>query len=137
MTGTQPPNSPPLANGLWRRLLTGKLPLEHETALFILVNVLDFFMTFWMLSHRNEDGSGGYFIESNPVAAYFLYRWGPFRGMLFFKLAIILVVCLVTQIIATRKLETARWILRFGTALVALVVVYSLTVYLRGMGITG
>jgi hypothetical protein len=117
-----------------RKLLTGQLPLEHETTLFILVNVLDFFMTYWMLMHRTEDGVRPLFAESNPVAAYFLYRWGPFRGMLIFKLVIVTVVCLVTQVIATRRLQTARWLLNLGTAAVSLVVVYSLTVYLKGMG---
>ena len=44
----------------WAKLMTGHLPLEHETAAFILVNVLDFFMTYLLLS-------SGRFVESNPV----------------------------------------------------------------------
>ena len=51
-----------------------RLPLEHETALFILVNVLDFATTYYMLMHR--DSGDVSFFESNPVARYFLNHWG-------------------------------------------------------------
>lgn len=117
---------------VWRRLLLGKLPLEHETAMFILVNVLDFFMTYWMLMHRPQ--GRGVFIEANPIARYFLDHWGPIKGMLGLKLCVVGVVCVIAQLIALKKLETARLLLRVGTAAVAVVVVYSLTVYLRGIG---
>lgn len=111
-------------------VLTRKLPLEHETTLFVLVNVLDFFMTYLMLTHQFEDGRR-YFIESNPVAAFFLYRWGPLKGMLAFKLTIVTVVCIVAQLIATRRLKMARWLLNLGTAVAAVVVLYSLAVFVR------
>lgn len=123
VTETQQP-----VESILRRLLLGKLPLEHETAMFVLVNVLDFLMTYWMLMNAPD---GARFVESNPIAAFFWHHWGPVRGMLFFKLAIVIFVCVISQIIAIRRLETARWLLRVGTLLVAGIVIYSATLYLR------
>lgn len=108
---------------LLKNLLLGRLPLEAETSMFILVNVLDFFMTYLLLV------SG--FRESNPFADYFLRHWGPIRGMLYFKLAVVTFVCLLSQIIALKDIEKARWVLNIGTVIVSAVVIYSLTLYLR------
>jgi len=113
----------------WRRLLTGQLPLETETTVFILVNLLDFFVTYWLLAHR-ELGFGGFY-ESNPIARYFLDRWGVVKGLLGFKLAIVLFVCLIAQIVATRKPETARKLLVIGTVLVFGVVIYGVSLFVR------
>lgn len=110
--------------GPLRQLLLGQLPLETETTQFILVNVLDFFMTYWLLQT-------GRFRESNPVADYFLASWGPVKGMLLFKLALVTFVCLIAQIVAIWNLDRARWLLRLGTAIVAIVVIYSFTLLLR------
>ncbi len=110
--------------GLLKRIFLGDLPLEAETSFFILVNVIDFFVTYWMLA------VGG-FRESNPVAAYFLHRWGPVKGMLIFKLSLVTFVILVSQLIALKRPETARRLLIFGSLAVAGVVVYSLMLYSR------
>jgi len=115
----------------WKRLLTGQLPLETETSVFILVNVLDFFVTYWLLAH-NEVGFN--FYESNPLARYFLDRWGVVKGLLGFKLAIVLFVCLIAQIVATRKPETARKLLVIGTVLVFGVVIYGVSLFVRHAG---
>ena len=123
---TSPP--PPRRSDSLGHLLFGKLPLEHETAMFVLVNMLDFLMTYWMLMNAGE---GLKFVESNPFAAFFLHRWGPIKGMLFFKLSIVVFVCVISQIIAQRRLETARMLLRVGTLAVACIVVYSAVLYLR------
>lgn len=112
-------------HGWWQRLFHNELPLESETTVFILVNVLDFFTTFWMLTTRDH------FHESNPIAAWFLQGWGPIKGLLYYKLSLVTVVCLISQIIATRRLETARWLLNFGTFVVSVVVAYSLALLLR------
>lgn len=124
---TTSPPQPRKSDGL-KHLLFGKLPLEHETAMFVLVNVLDFLMTYWMLMNSGE---GLKFVESNPVAAFFLHRWGPIKGMLFFKLSIVVFVCLIAQVIAQRRMETARMLLRVGTLAVACIVMYSAMLYLR------
>lgn len=105
-------------------LLLGKLPLEGETSAFILVNVLDFLMTYLLLI-------SGMFRESNPVADYFLRHWGPVKGMLYFKLSLVTFVCVLAQVIALKDLAKARLVLHIGIVVVSAVVVYSLTLYLR------
>lgn len=108
-----------------------KLPLETETTVFILVNVLDFAMTWWMLMHR-ELGLGDFY-ESNPVARYFLDHWGV-KGLLMFKMAVVAFVCLIAQIVATKKESSARFLLVVGTIVVSAVVIYSLRMFLRYVG---
>ena len=121
-------------NPLGRLLYFGfrqRLPLEHETALFILVNVLDFATTYYMLMHR-EQGDGSFY-ESNPVAQYFLNHWGV-KGLLLFKMAVVAFVCVVAQIVATKKAGSARLLLVAGTIVVSIVVVYSLKLFLHHVG---
>lgn len=113
----------------WQQLLWGKLPLEHETAMFVLVNVLDFLLTYWLMVYGTAGGHR--IVEGNPFAQYFLYRWGPVKGMLFFKLGIVVFVCVIAQIVAMKRLETGRWLLRIGTVVVAIVLLYSVTLYFR------
>ncbi len=108
-----------------------KLPLETETTVFILVNVLDFAMTWWMLMHR-ELGMGDFY-ESNPVARYFLDHWGV-KGLLMFKMAVVAFVCLIAQIVATKKEASARFLLVVGTIVVSAVVVYGFKLFLNHAG---
>ncbi len=108
-----------------------KLPLETETTIFILVNVLDFAMTWWMLMHR-EMGLGN-FSESNPVARYFLDHWGV-KGLLMFKMAVVAFVCIIAQIVATKREASARFLLVVGTIVVSAVVIYSLRLFLNHAG---
>ncbi len=122
-TARKPPKHP-LA-----RLLLGRLPLETETTIFILVNLLDFFVTYWLLM---AGGMGNMrFVESNPVARYFIESWGPVKGMLGFKLALVTFVCLVAQVIALQREDLGRKVLIFGTLATGGVVVYGLALYLR------
>ena len=108
-----------------------KLPLETETTIFILVNVLDFAMTWWMLLHR-ELGMGDFY-ESNPVARYFLDRWGV-KGLLMFKMAVVAFVCVIAQIVATKREASGRFLLVVGTLVVSAVVIYSLKLFLNHVG---
>ncbi len=96
--------------------LTRKLPLQDETTVFILVNVLDIFMTYILLRFGA--------IEANPIANFFLHRFG-FNGMIFFKLAITAGVCVIAQVIAAESIAKAKGLLAVGTLLVGLVVAYS------------
>jgi hypothetical protein len=105
-----------------------KLPLETETSIFILVNVLDFVMTWWMLMHR-EMGLGNFY-ESNPVARFFLDHWGV-KGLLYFKMGVVAFVCVIAQIVATRREASARFLLVAGTLVVSAVVIYSLRLFLQ------
>lgn len=103
-----------------RRVFSSELPLQTETSFFILANVLDVFMTYILIINGA--------IESNPLANYFLERWG-FHAMLVFKLVIVALVCFIAQLIATKRIKTARFLLITGTLLVAAVVVYSMNLY--------
>ena len=98
-----------------------RLPLEKETARFVLVSMLDLLMT-WLLLSRPH------FTEANPLAMFFLSRWG-IAGMAWFKFAMVGLVVVLTQAIAREKLETARRLLNFATVLCAGVVLYSLTLW--------
>ena len=113
----------------FRSLFRTARPLEKETSLFILVSALDFYMTFLLLDHSQSDGGESVFYESNPAARYFL-DWG-INGLIFFKFSIVAFVAVIVQVIATKKEKTARRLLQFATALVACVVIYSLTLFLR------
>lgn len=95
------------------------LPLEHETGLFILVSALDFWMTYQLLMHPEA-----MFVESNPIALWFLHHWG-LKGMLFFKMSIVAIVAVICQVIALQNVQTARRVLWAGITIVGSVVIYS------------
>lgn len=103
----------------------GTAMLQKECLLFVLVSALDVFMTYILLSH-----GGGQFVESNPVARFFIHGWGA-KGMVYFKFATVAIVCFLAQIIARHRPQTARYLLLGATALVAGVVIYSLALLLR------
>jgi len=104
-----------------RQVLFGHLPLQNETSLFILVNVLDIFATYALLRF------GG--IETNPIANYFYTHWNV-KGMVAFKMAMVAIVAIIAQIIARRNLARGSQVLILGTVIVSAVVLYS--VYLLG-----
>ena len=104
-----------------------RLPLETETCFFIFVNALDVFMTYVLLNHSPQ------FQESNQIANYFLTRFG-FRGMIYFKFALVAFVTVVAQIIALTRPKTAKWLLIVGTAIVGGVVMYSAYLWIRFSG---
>ena len=112
--------------GFWSR----QLPLETETCFFILVNALDVFMTYALLSHGPE------FQESNPLANSLLANYG-FKGMVYFKFILVAFVTIVAQIIARTHPTTARWLLIIGTAIVSLVVIYSCFLWIQFSGYFG
>ena len=105
------------------RFTTWRGLLEFEKTLFVLINLMDVVMTFLLLN-------SGSFYESNPIADFFLQRWGML-GMTFFKLAVVGVVLLIANLVALWRLETSRNLLHFGSFLVGTVVAYS--VYLMVM----
>ncbi len=111
-------------------LFRRELPLQRESSLFLLVSALDVFMTYLLLAHSGEEGGGPRFYESNPVARTFMFYWGV-RGLVYFKFAMVAVVEVIAQIVALKRVETARRLLEFGTVVVGGVVIYSLTLLLR------
>lgn len=104
-------------------LFRDRLPLETETAAFILANLLDLFVTYLLLY-------GGRHVEANPIARYFVEGWGP-KGMVLYKLANVALVCVIAQVIARASVKTARRLLIGLTILVAAVVAYSLVLAFR------
>jgi len=72
----------------------------------------------------------GYFRESNPIADFFIRHWGS-KGMIYFKLSMTAFVCVLAQIIALKKQKSAEFVLKAGTLIVAVVVIYSLTLLIR------
>ena len=121
-TGSEPKSAP----SIWFR----QLPLETETCLFILVNALDVFMTYRLLSHGPE------FQESNGIANFILSNYG-FRGVVYFKFALVAFVSVIAQVIARSRPRTAKTLLNTGTVIVSLVVLYSLYLWVRYSGYFG
>jgi len=107
----------------WHFLITIPIKLQRETMVFILVNTLDIYMT-WRLLLRASQGGARYY-ESNPVAQFIIHHWGT-NGMIYFKFGMVAFIVLLTQIIATKKIPLARFVVNLGTAVVVFVVFYSL-----------
>jgi FtsH-binding integral membrane protein len=105
------------------------LPLEGETLLFVLASGMDFLMT-WLLLNYQSDSGRTWFVESNPVARYFLYSWG-FDGLIAFKFASVALVVVICQVIARTRIQVARRLLQFATLVVIGVVVYSAVLLVR------
>jgi hypothetical protein len=111
--------------GVWHTIFRLALPLQRESALFLIVSVLDVMMTYMMLYDIPEPEGRAMFYESNPVARYIFEGWG-LRGIVIFKFSLVAVVEVIAQIVAMRKLELGRRLLEFGTVVVACVVLYSM-----------
>lgn len=112
-------------SGVLPALLKRRLPLEAESAIYILVNAFDVWTTYLLLSQ------GTIFVESNPVARYFIDGWG-LRGMVYFKFGLVAFVLVTCQLIAARqRVALARGVLWCATVLVSGVVIYSLTLLWR------
>ena len=94
------------------------LPLEDETAWYVLLNLGDIVAT-WALLRRNSG-----FVESNPIARWFFHGWG-FAGMVWFKLGMVAVVVTIAQVVARKNEPLARTLLIFGCIAVGCVFFYS------------
>jgi hypothetical protein len=105
------------------------IPCWQETLLYVVVSTLDWVATMALLTH---DGHLQ-FQEANPVARYFLYSWGP-RGLLYFKIGVTTLVCVIGQIVAAKRPRLAKGILEFGTLAVTCVLLYSAWLLLRARG---
>ena len=110
-------------------LFREKLSLESETARFILVSALDIFMTYMVIRYSLEGRTSLEISEGNPIPAFLIRQWG-IGGMIAFKMITVAFVTILSQIIARMSLAKARFMLNFGTIIVAVVVLYSLRLLL-------
>ncbi len=108
----------PVILSILRMILARELPLEAETVRFLIVSIGDIVLTYYLLW-------GGGFTEANPIAGFFINHWGD-KGMVYFKFSMVSVVAVIAQIIARKRLETARRLLNFATVVVTIVLLYSL-----------
>ena len=107
-----------------RKIIGGELPLETETCCFVLISLLDLFMTFLLLYFSNRGMMRNVVVESNPVARYFISGWGTL-GLVWFKIAMVTLIVLATQVIATKRQVVAKFVLNGATLFVGIVVAYS------------
>jgi Domain of unknown function (DUF5658) len=98
------------------------LHLGREITSFTIASLLDFLMTWILLDHQNSERDFK-FVESNPVAGYFLGSWG-FLGLLGFKFGMVALIAAVCLVIAGRRFDTARRVLQFAALVCSLVVMY-------------
>lgn len=113
--GKSPPTKTKTVEKPWKDLIH----LPQETLILCIASALDVMMTYRLLSRDDMR-----FIESNPVAQYFLYRWGM-AGMAYFKAGMTVFVCVITQIVARKHVSLARQVLGLATVIIVTVVVYS------------
>jgi hypothetical protein len=110
---------------LWKGL-HHPLSLQRESALFLVVSVLDVVMTYSLLQDMHGLGERVTFYESNPVARYFLERWDV-AGVVFFKFAMVAIVEIISHVmVMLGRLNLGRRLLEFGTLAVLFTVFYSL-----------
>ena len=107
-----------------RKIIGGELPLETETCRFMLVSLLDLFMTFLLLYFSNRGMMRNVVVESNPVAQYFISGWGTL-GLVWFKIGMVTLIVLAAQGVATRRPAVAQVVLNGATLFVGGVVAYS------------
>lgn len=94
------------------------LPLESETAWYVLLNLCDIVATYALLRRDSR------FIESNPIARWFYHGWG-ITGMVWFKLGMVAFVVTLAQIVARKNERLAQAVLMFGCVAVGCVFIYS------------
>jgi len=109
--------------------LRHRLPLEGETALFILASTLDALLTRYLLWSGSQDGQT-FFVEANPIPRYFLESWG-LDGLTYFKFALVALVTVICQVIARSRIEVARRVLNFASIIVLGVVIYSVVLMVQ------
>ena len=107
-----------------RKIVGGELPLETETCRFVLISLFDLFLTFLLLYFSNRGMMRNVVVESNPVARYFISGWGT-MGLVWFKIGMVTLIVLATQVVATRRPVLAQLVLNGATLFVGSVVVYS------------
>ncbi|MBN2450925.1 MAG: hypothetical protein JXR77_11080, partial [Lentisphaeria bacterium] len=109
------------AGGVLRRL-----PLEHETSVFLLLNVVDLLLTLGMVC-------SGHFAEANPLARRVITAWG-LRGLIVYKMGAVAGICLLAQVLERNSGGLGRRILNLGSVAMGLVIGYSLWLLMQRFG---
>jgi hypothetical protein len=99
----------------------------RKQLLFILLSLTDLMLTLWLLGH-----SDGQVYEANPVAQWWLMRYGA-AGLACFKAVAVLLVLVLVAIIAHFRPGAAGRALGFGCAILMLVVLYSVAMSWTGV----
>ena len=107
-----------------RKIVGGELPLETETCRFVLISLLDLFMTFLLLYFSNRGMMRNVVVESNPVARFFISGWGT-TGLVWFKIGMVTLIVLATQVVAAKRPVVAQLVLNGAALFVGSVVAYS------------
>ena len=104
------------------------IPLERESIVFLIASGLDLYLTYLLLTNQEI-----IYVESNPVARYFLYSWG-FFGMAMFKLCMMGIVESACILIARQRPQLGSRVLNLCTVIVGTVVVYSMCLSIMNGG---
>lgn len=107
-----------------KRLTFGQLEHESETSWYLLLSIGDFVLSYLLFSGGTGRGEGAF--EANPVAAWFLNHYGLIKGLLAFKIAMVIFVCLIVQLISLKRPTLGRLLLWLAIATTLYVVIYSL-----------
>ena len=111
-----------------QNILILKLKFHTEYALFIVLNMLDVFLTMLII------GRGG--VEVNPLARWFLMHTGK-AGFLIYKIVLMLFVIALCELVARKRKRVARLLIWFGILALLGVVAISAIRYVNTMrGIT-
>src|SRR5262249_47171337 len=93
----------------------------RKQLLFVLLSLVDLALTCWLLGHYE-----GQVYEANPVASWWLVRYGAI-GLAGYKGGVLLLVMTFVTFIDRRKPRAAGRILIFGCVSLVLVALYSAT----------
>jgi hypothetical protein len=91
----------------------------YKLALFFSLSVADLVLTWWLIVQ-----TGNEIYESNPVAAWWLTRYG-WAGLAIFKALAVLMVTALAVLISLSQPRVGGRVLGFGCAAVGAVVCYS------------
>jgi hypothetical protein len=111
--------------------MTSSLTHLSRPALFILLSLADLALTCWLLGRGN-----GHAYEANPIARWWLARYG-WPGLAAFKVAAVLVVLGLVAIIARSRPTAARGVLRLGCVALTGVVLYSAALCRDALAVPG
>jgi len=100
-------------------LLTAHFVLANETTLFILVNAIDFFVTYVLLAWPDSPA-----YEANPIARRMFHLGLPHLIGFKFGAATVAVVC--CELVARRRPKLGRSVIISLTLVVTLVAIYGL-----------